>query len=64
MEAKVLKHKYLEDTYGVFMDEDLCQCSLPQLFPITCTFEGLSHYVNDMVELLEYEMITVKIEKI
>ena len=56
MILKILKHKTLTDTYGIFEGVEIFQCSIPWLFPITATKEDLVKYWTESNQLLESEL--------
>jgi hypothetical protein len=56
MKLKVLKHKTLSDTYGIFEGIEIFQCSIPWLFPTTATKEALLKYWTESNQFLDSEV--------
>jgi hypothetical protein len=55
MKFKVLRHKTLSDTYGMFEGIEIFQCAIPWLFPTTATKDLLIHYWTTSNEFLDEE---------
>lgn len=68
MQYKVLKHKKLEDTFGVFHagdNSEIWQSSTPTLFGIETTMEYLkSHWSKTMAakQIDDYELRTAELK--
>lgn len=65
MQYKLLKHKTLEDTFGVPVDNfEIYQSSKPSLFPNDVTIEFMkNYYVGQPAynQLDDYELLTVEL---
>jgi hypothetical protein len=64
MKGKILKHKHLKDTFGVFMEnKEIGHCSTPYLFPMTATIEDMKSsaaiLLEDPSQLDDYDLIEV-----
>ena len=73
MRFKTLKHKTLEDTFGMFHENEIYHCSIPSLQPMTVTMENVMSYLsksvmsnNDVKDILsqlnDYDLIEVDIK--
>lgn len=62
--CKVLKHKTLEDTFGIVRDREIWQSALPQLFPMTSSADGIVQVMeSDKIAeaIKDYDMVECKI---